>query len=210
MLLLTLELIVSSMPLRAAPADATKEADKQARIAAIDTEMEDALNKVKTIVNQPVSMLQRTPDMRVSVSSPGWFHDGAIRPDFSHVDVRQTQDISAYSKAPYVTSDLNPGWVFLGSQLEFNPMTKYFYANRTIPKKRLTEAEMVEINRLYRIIGKCEEEKAAMAQAEMPAQPAVDQDGQWTLKPIPRERYILAGVGIVVVVGLYILVRKFR
>jgi hypothetical protein len=29
--------------------------------------------------------------------------------------------------------------------------------DRSVPKKKLTQAEMVEINRLYRIIGKCEQ-----------------------------------------------------
>ena len=37
-------------------------------------------------------------------------------------------------------------------------MTKYFYEDRSLPKKRLTEVEMLEINLLYRIIGKCEEQ----------------------------------------------------
>ena len=32
-------------------------------------------------------------------------------------------------------------------------MTKYFYTDRSVPKKKLTEEEMLEINRLYRIIG---------------------------------------------------------
>jgi hypothetical protein len=35
-------------------------------------------------------------------------------------------------------------------------MKKYFYDSRALPKKRLTEAEMEEINRLYRIIGQNE------------------------------------------------------
>jgi len=56
-----------------------------------------------------------------------------------------------------VTSDVNPGVVFVGPELEFNSMTKYFYVDRSLPKKKLTEAEMLEINRLYRIIGTCEE-----------------------------------------------------
>jgi hypothetical protein len=34
-------------------------------------------------------------------------------------------------------------------------MTKYFYLDRTLPKKKLTEAEMLEINKLYRVIGQC-------------------------------------------------------
>jgi hypothetical protein len=32
-------------------------------------------------------------------------------------------------------------------------MTKYFYMDRTLPKKKLTMDEMAEINHLYRVIG---------------------------------------------------------
>ena len=48
----------------------------------------------------------------------------------------------------------------MGHDLEFNPMTKYFYTDRSLPKKKLTEAEMLEINRLYRIIGRDEQHLA--------------------------------------------------
>ena len=34
-------------------------------------------------------------------------------------------------------------------------MTKIFYNDFTVPKKKLTETEMLEINRLCRIIGSC-------------------------------------------------------
>jgi hypothetical protein len=44
-------------------------------------------------------------------------------------------------------------------------MTKFFYTDRSVPKKKLTEAEMVEINRLYRIIGKNQTE-LTLLQAE--------------------------------------------
>ena len=71
------------------------------------------------------------------------------------MDVRKTQELN-YAGNQYVTSDLNPGVVFLGRELEFNSMTKYFITDRSVPKKKLTEAEMLEINRLYRIIGHCE------------------------------------------------------
>jgi hypothetical protein len=37
-------------------------------------------------------------------------------------------------------------------------MTKFFYLDRSLPKKKLTNEEMVEINRLYRIIGRCDNE----------------------------------------------------
>jgi len=85
---------------------------------------------------------------------PGWFDPGAAEPYFDAVDVRTTQ-MFIYDQYKYVTSDLNPGVVFISNDLEFNPMTKYFYTDRTVPKKRLTEDEMLEINRLYRVIASC-------------------------------------------------------
>jgi hypothetical protein len=93
----------------------------------------------------------------VSVYKPGWFHPGATRPDFDTVDVRQHQEFP-YADHKFVTSHLNPGIVYLGADLEFNSMIKYFYTDRAHPKRKLTEPEMLEINRLYRIIGKCEQE----------------------------------------------------
>lgn len=111
--------------------------------------------QVVEIVNQPITHLPRSGSF--TVFSPGWFHAGATRPDFNNVDIRTTQE------RPYeghVTSDLNPTEMFIGSELEFNAMTKYFYTNRTLPKKRLSDTEMVEINGLYRVIG--HDEQAAL------------------------------------------------
>jgi len=59
---------------------------------------------------------------------------------------------------PFSLGHLNPGVVFLGAELEFNAMTKVFYTNRALPKPKLTETEMLELNRLYRVIGRCERE----------------------------------------------------
>jgi hypothetical protein len=125
---------------------------------AIKAEMETAIHQVEKIVNQTVPAYRRTKGMHVSESKPGWFHPGAIKPDFNHVDVRASRETAAFDQHEYCSSDLNPGLAWKGSDLEFNSMTKYFYTNRTFPKKRLTEAEMLEINRLYRIIGKCEQQ----------------------------------------------------
>jgi hypothetical protein len=128
---------------------------------ALESEMKSAMDQVREIVNQPVPPMSRTPEMRVSTYRGGWFHEGATKPHFSTVDVSNTQDTN-YSRNEFVTSDLNPGLVWYGSQLEFNPMTKYFYTDYSLPKKRLTEAEMLEINRLYRVIGRCEQELAEL------------------------------------------------
>ena len=183
--------------------------DKQAKLAALKTEMDEVIQKVTVIVNQPVAAVRRTAAMKVSLFQPGWFHEGATKPDFNSVDVRQTQETGAYDSSPYVTSNLNPGLAWVGRQLEFNPMTKYFYTNRALPKKRLSDVEMVEINRLYRIIGKCEQQKADLARSEIADRPA-ESGEPWTLQPIPRARYIQAGIALAVVLGLYFLVRKFR
>jgi len=132
-------------------------AAKQAQRPALEAEWKNAVQAVQRIVNQPVTRLPRTAEMRVATFSPGWFHDGAIKPDFNNVDVRKTQE-TKYEKHEYVTSDLNPGVVFIGKELEFNSMTKAFYLDPTLPKKKLSEANMLEINRLYRIIGRCEQQ----------------------------------------------------
>jgi hypothetical protein len=136
--------------IRPAVADSTND-----QVAAITKEMNFAIWRVQDIVNQTVTPLPRTPDMQVA-AYPGWFHPGAITPDFNTVDVRQSQDFF-YDSHEYVSSDLNPGVVFRGHDLEFNAMTKYFITDRTVPKKRLTEDEMLEINRLYRQIGRCQQ-----------------------------------------------------
>jgi hypothetical protein len=136
-------------------------AQREARIAELELEKTKATLEVKRIVNQPVTQLAPREGMMISTSHPGWFHAGAAKPDFNNVDVRQSQDTS-YGKYQYITSDLNPGVVFLGQEVEFNSATKYFYTDRTLPKKRLSEAEMLEINRLYRIIGRCEQQIAEL------------------------------------------------
>ncbi|MDB6121824.1 MAG: hypothetical protein JWQ71_817 [Pedosphaera sp.] len=117
--------------------------------------MDDAIKQVKAIINQPVTPLTRKPNAAVSIVRPGWFHPGAQKPNFNTVDIRTTQEFP-YIKDKYVASIENPGLVFNGPDIEFNSMTKYFYTDRSLPKKKLSAAEMLEINRLYRIIGSCE------------------------------------------------------
>ena len=133
----------------------------EARRAELESEKQAAIQQVKRIVNQPVKQLTRTDDMEVSTYRPGWFHDGALKPNFNNVDVRTTRE-TPYDKHQYVTSDLNAGVVFLGQELEFNAQIKYFYADRSLPKKKLSDEEMTEINQLYRVIGRCEKELAEL------------------------------------------------
>jgi hypothetical protein len=100
--------------------------------------MEATIHQVEKIVNQTVPAYRRSEGMHVGKFSPGWFHEGAIKPDFNQVDVRATRETAEYEKSEYCTSDLNPGLVWRGRDLEFNSMTKYFYTNRTFRKKKLT------------------------------------------------------------------------
>lgn len=134
--------------------------------------MDDAIARVKAIVNQPVRSVPFTRDMQNVGTSQYWFHQGAEKPDYDNADIRKTQDCANYAKYDYVTSDLNPGIVFPGKEVEFNSMTKYFYTDRSLPKKKLSEAEMLEINRLYRIIGQCETKLGMTKYYPVPETPA--------------------------------------
>jgi hypothetical protein len=145
------------------PADTNSTAGQ---IAALQLQLTNAWHQVETIVNQPVPAFRRDPGYDVSVYVGGWFHPGAITPDFNTVDVRTSQQFT-YT-APWVSSDITPNMMFRGRDLEFNAMTKLFYTNRSLPKKKLSEAEMLQINSLYRTIGHCQ---AAIAQLQPP--PAV-------------------------------------
>ncbi len=116
----------------------------------LETEAAQARQRVIEIINQPVTPIPRS-DTAYEVS-PGWFHPGAIKPDFDTVDVRSTQEFP-YDAHQYVTSDVTPAQMFRSSEVEFNAMTKVFYVDRQLPKKRLSQAEMLQINRLYRVIG---------------------------------------------------------
>ena len=153
-----------------AAASAVAHGFERADAAALTAERDAAIEQVKRIVNQPVQALPFSTEERVGMYRPGWFHDGAGRPNFLAVDVRQSQEFP-YDKFEYVASDISPGVMFRGHDLEFNANTKYFYTDRTVPKKRLGQEEMVEINRLYRIIGEREQDLARL-RAGLPQEPA--------------------------------------
>jgi hypothetical protein len=148
----------------------------QEQINAVTLEKNAAVITVKTIVNQPIEQLPRSKQVRMAVFSPGWFQSSTIKPDFNVVDVRDSQQ-AIYDQYDYVSSDLNPAFMFKAKDLAFNPMTKFFYEDLSLPKKKLTDAEMVEINQQYRIIGRCEKKlkelETALANRPKPVQPVV-------------------------------------
>jgi hypothetical protein len=75
-------------------------------------------------------------------------------PDYANVDIAKSQQLQ-YSQYEYVASKLHPEIAYPGAGLEFNAMTKIFYTDRSVPKRRLTKSEMAAVNRLYRVIGRC-------------------------------------------------------
>jgi len=169
---------------------------------AVKAEWDDAIHQVEKIVNQTVPAYRVTEGMHWNTFHPGWFHEGASRPDFNHVDVRTTRE-TPYDQYEYVSSDLNPGLVWRGHDLEFNSNTKYFYTNRTFPKKKLTEAEMVEINRLYRIIGKCEQQLNPAPKLEPVSNPGEENSG-----PPEKRRKLLnpyIGVPAIILLGVILI-----
>ena len=149
--------ITASTPAARAPAkaDQTRSTGTD-RITNVQRELRDAVMRVQSIVNQPVPMAMRTPQMRVW-DYDTWFHPGSLKPDFNTIDVRRTQE-SPYDGEEFVSLKSRPDLVWRGSDLEFNSMLKFFYVDRGVPKKKLTEDEMLEVNRLYRTIGACEKE----------------------------------------------------
>jgi hypothetical protein len=135
-----------------------------AKVTELENEITNAVKDVEAIVNQMVPAYKRQPHMHVSTYKGGWFHPGAQRPNYN-ADVRTTQE-KGYDDKEYVSSDLNQGLAWIGNQLEFNANLKYFYTNRTFPKKKLTDAEMQRINDLYKTIGKSENELKAILHPE--------------------------------------------
>jgi hypothetical protein len=154
----------SPQPSQPTPTSAQPRAPQE-QVAALRREESDAVTRAKAIINQTVGPVERTPGMKVTLFGPPWFHPGATTPDFNTVDVRKTQE-TPYDRFEYVSTELNAGLAWVGRELEFNSMTKFFYADRTLPKKKLTEEEMLEVNRLYRIIGRCEQQ---LGQLQAPA-----------------------------------------
>lgn len=197
-------------------AAATNSTEEQ--IAALQLQLTNAWHQVETIVNQPVPAYRMDSSYSVSVFSPGWFHPGASIPDFNNVDVRRSQEL-IYT-ATWVSSDITPTMMFHGKDLEFNAMTKLFYTNRTLPKKKLTEAEMVQINAFYRTIGHCQTEISGLQPPAPVAEAAADTESGTnevasagalgTIEHMPRQTRILyGGIAIGSLLVLVIVLRLF-
>ena len=139
----------------------------QAQGTAARRELEAAMGRVRGIVNQTPPTVPRPP---LGAESYHYgFHPGALTPDFAHADLYSTRELW---KGDYVNMDTAPGVFYRSADCEFNPQTKFFYTNRDVPKKKLTDAEIAEVVRLYRAIAADQGVLAALPQRLHDAQGA--------------------------------------
>ena len=113
-------------------------------------DLDAAVARIRAIVNQVPPVVTKPKDAE---SWHSGFHPGATKPDFDHTDIVSGRE--AYP-GPYMSMDGVPGVFYLSAQCEFNSQTKFFYTNRQLPKKKLSDAEYQELVRLYRFVGKCQ------------------------------------------------------
>ncbi len=113
-------------------------------------EMDAAVARIRAIVNQVPSTVTKP------ANETGWiegFHPGATKPDFDHTDIVSGR--KPYTVA-YIQMEGAPNVFYRGADCEFNSETKFFYTNRELPKKKLSDSEYQELVRLYRFVGKCQ------------------------------------------------------
>ena len=119
----------------------------QAQGTAARMEMDAAMGRVRGIVNQTPPTVPKPP-ASAEVYHYG-YHDGALTPDYAHADLFSTRELW---NGDYAYMDTAPGVYYRSADCEFNPQTKFFITNRNVPTKKLTDAEITEIVRLYRTI----------------------------------------------------------
>ena len=131
------------------PAKLSTALQQQAKAA--QAEFDATTRQVQAIVNQtPPTALPPQGSTEVYWYN---FDPGAIKPDFNVADVVTGRE--AWS-GDFVYMKTRPGVFYRAADCEFNPQTKFFFTDRNVPKKKLTDAENREIVRLYRILGKDE------------------------------------------------------
>ena len=123
----------------------------QQQAKAAQAEFDATTRQVQTIVNQtPPTVVPPQGSTEVYWYN---FDPGAIKPDFNVADVVTGREAWG---GDFVYMKTRPGVFYRSADCEFNPQTKFFFTDRNVPKKKLTDAENREIVRLYRILGKDE------------------------------------------------------
>jgi hypothetical protein len=144
-------------PVAKAPSQAPVPADEGAvtpQVADARAKLGEALAKARAMINQPVTSYPMTEELRAKASlyEDGWFHPGADIPNFIDIHIERSQEPYG-SQYEWVTSNLTPGLVFRSADCEYNAATKFFYMDRTVPKKKLTQPEMLRLDAIYHQIG---------------------------------------------------------
>lgn len=149
----------TTLPLATPDKVAAGAKEKAVKTARVD--FDKTTHQVQGIVNQTPAIVANPP--------PGaevfhyLIHDGANPPDYKAENLQGTRELW---KGQYVYMEDAPGVYYRGADCEFNAQTKYFYLNRKVPKKRLTDAEYQELTRLFRQLG---QQEKAVADAAPPA-----------------------------------------
>ena len=117
------------------------------------------MGRVRGIVNQTPPTVPKPP-ASAEVYHYG-YHPGALTPDYAHADLFSTRELW---NGDYAYMDTAPGVYYRSADCEFNPQTKFFITNRNVPTKKLTDAEITEIVRLYRTIAADQQLLAALPQ----------------------------------------------
>lgn len=128
----------------------TAAGDKSDGPPATRAAMDVAIQRVQAIVNQV------PPAVSKPTGAESWnygFHPGATKPDFDSTDIVSGRELWPHD---YIDMQGSPNVYYRGTDCEFNSQTKFFYTNRAVPKKRLTDVEYQELVRLYRFLGKCQ------------------------------------------------------
>ena len=139
----------------------------QARGTAARAERDAALGRVRAIVNQTPPTVPKPP-AGAEVYHYG-YHPGALTPDYAHADLLSTREVY---RGDFIYMDTAPGIYYRAGDCEFNPQTKFFLTNRDVPTKKLTDAEIAEVVRLYRTIATDEELMSTLPQRLHDAQGA--------------------------------------
>ena len=121
-------------------------------------EFDRTTRQVQAIVNQTPPVVPKTAGAE---SYHYGYHPGAEKPDYDAADSLQSK--RELWKGEFVNMDDAPGVFYRSSECEFNPQTKFFYLNRSLPKKKLSDAEYHELTRLYHLLGQQEKTVADAA-----------------------------------------------
>ncbi len=133
-------------------------------------EFQAVTQQIQAIVNQTPTT---RPDKVGSTVSIG-FHAGAIKPNFKAITLPELKRGREFYNAETAWMQDAPNVFYLARETEFNPMTKYFYTDRSKAKKRLSDAEYDRLLVLYHRLGELEGQPVPTA-----ASMVADTWGKW-------------------------------